>query len=51
MRWDEEAWEEAVTRHRYKPQPELREDVLFMMLNLNPLLEKLIDRFDLDIES
>jgi hypothetical protein len=48
--WDEPSWDEELTRNRYRPVPELPEDVLFHMLKRNPQLEKFINDFNLEIE-
>jgi len=48
--WDNTSWDEELIRHKREPQPELTEDILFYMLQVNPHLEKLIERFDLELE-
>jgi len=48
--WDNPSWDEELTHFIYKPQPELPEDVLYILLNKNPKLSELIERFDLELE-
>ena len=50
LTWDDLPWDEALTRSPYKPQPELPEDVLFLMMKKQPKLADLINHFNLEME-
>jgi len=43
-------WVDELIFKPYKPKPELPEDVLFLMLKKQPLLQDLINHFELQME-
>jgi len=49
--WNNPSWDEKLIRHHHIPEPELPEDILFDLLRRKPMLAKLIDKFDLEIEQ
>lgn len=50
MDWWTTDWTEELITFKYKPQPELPEDILFMMLKKYPNLQQFIEKYDLQLE-
>ena len=44
------SWDEELILSKWEPPIELSEDVLVMMLRKNPLLQELIEHFELEME-
>ena len=45
--WD---WVDEIISQRYTPEMEIPEDILYLLLKKNPVLQELIDEFDLEME-
>lgn len=48
--WGDASWDEELIKYKHKPQPELPEDILYILLEKNPKLADLIERYDLSLE-
>lgn len=44
-------WAEKIMYRKYKPKPELPEDILIAMWEKNPMIEELIKRLELELET
>jgi len=48
---DDPTWDELLIFKKSKPEMELPEDVVFYFCHINPLLQELIEKYDLEIET